>query len=62
MLTILSDFVTNELVQTKELEALHVEPEDLQSVEFEPINNHLTHENIKGVNKCACSLLSCCAC
>jgi len=40
-LTIPSHFVTNELVQTKKLEPLLVEPEDLQPMEFELINNHL---------------------
>ncbi len=42
--------ITNELVQTKELEPLLVELEDLQHVEFEPVNNYLTHGNIIGID------------
>jgi hypothetical protein len=45
-----SDLVTYEPVQTKKLESLHVELEDHQHVEFEPVNNHLTHDNIKRTN------------
>jgi hypothetical protein len=36
-----NDLVTNELVQTKEHEPLPIELEDIQPIEFEPINNHL---------------------
>jgi hypothetical protein len=50
-----SDLVTNEPIQTNELEPLHVELEDLQLVEFEPVNNHLTNGNIKGTDG-VCSL------
>ncbi len=46
----LSDLITYEPIQTKKLEPLLLEPEDLQHVEFEPINNHLTHGNIKRTN------------
>jgi hypothetical protein len=42
-----SDLATDELVQTKKLEPLNVEHEDLQHVEFEPVDNHLTHDSIK---------------
>jgi hypothetical protein len=42
-----NDLVTNELVQTKELKPLPIELEDLQHVEFEPVNNHLTPSSIK---------------
>jgi hypothetical protein len=45
-----SDLATNELVETKEPEPLLVEHEDLQLVEFELVNNHLTPSNIKGIN------------
>jgi hypothetical protein len=45
-----SDLVTNEPIQTKELEPLHVELEYFQLVEFEPINNHLAHGNIKRIH------------
>ncbi len=37
-----NDLVTDEPIQTKELEPLHVEP-----VEFELVNNALTHNSIK---------------
>jgi hypothetical protein len=37
-----NDLTIDELVQTKKLEPLHVEHEDLQHVEFELVNNHLT--------------------
>jgi len=37
-------------IQTKEREPLLVEPKDFQRVEFKPINNHLTHGNVKGTN------------
>jgi hypothetical protein len=40
--------VTNEPIQTKEPKPLPIELEDLQLVEFEPVNNHLTHGSIKG--------------
>ncbi len=48
ILTKPSDLVTDEPIQSKELEPLHVEPEDLQPVESELVNNALTHNNIKG--------------
>jgi len=48
VLAILSDLVTNEHVQTKEPKPLPIELEDLQHVEFELVNNHLTHGSIKG--------------
>ncbi len=38
--------ITNDLVQTKEPEPLLVELEDLPHVEFELINNYLTHGSI----------------
>ncbi len=28
----------------------YLEPKDLQLVEFEPVNKHLTHGSIKGIN------------
>jgi hypothetical protein len=40
--------VTNEPIQTKEPKPLPIELEDLEPVEFEQINNHLTHGSIKG--------------
>jgi hypothetical protein len=40
----------DEPIQTKELEPLPNEPKDFQPIEVEPINNHLTHGNIKGKN------------
>jgi hypothetical protein len=43
-----SDLVINEPIQGKEFEPLPVELEDLQNLEFESINNPLTHGNIKG--------------
>ncbi len=43
-----SDLAIDELVQIRKLEPLLVEHEDPQLVEFEPVNNHLTHGNIKG--------------
>jgi hypothetical protein len=45
-----NDLATNELVETKEPEPLLVEHEDLQLVKFEPVNIHLTPNNIKGIN------------
>jgi hypothetical protein len=42
-----NDPATNEHVQTKELEPLPIELEDLQLVEFELVNNHLTLGSIK---------------
>ncbi len=45
-----SDLATNEHVETREPEPLLVEHEDLQLVEFELVNNHLTPSNIKGIN------------
>jgi len=51
----------NEPIQTSELEPLLVELEDLQPIEFELVNNHLTHGSIKGIEY-ACSLLPRCAC
>ncbi len=44
-----SDLVIDEHVQTKEHESLPIEHENLQPIEFEPVNNHLTHGNIKGI-------------
>jgi hypothetical protein len=41
-----SDLIVGEHVQTKKLEPLNFEFEDLQHVEFESINNYLTHGNI----------------
>jgi hypothetical protein len=38
-----SDLVNDEHIQTKE-------PKDLQPVEFEPINNHLTPNSIKRID------------
>jgi hypothetical protein len=38
--------IIDELVQTKEAKPLPIELEDLQHVEFEPVNNHLTHGSI----------------
>jgi hypothetical protein len=45
-----SDLVVGEHVQTKELEPLPVEYEDLQPTKFESINNYLTHGNIIGID------------
>jgi hypothetical protein len=44
-----SDLVINEPVQTNKLESLPVELENLQPIEFEAVNNHLTHGNIEGI-------------
>ncbi len=46
----LGDLITNELVQIQEPKALLVEPANFQPIEFESINNHLTHGNIKGTD------------
>jgi hypothetical protein len=46
----LGDFLTNELVQIEEPKALLVEPANFQPIEFESINNHSTHGNIKRTN------------
>jgi hypothetical protein len=40
--------VTNEHVQIEKLEPLFVENENFELVEFEPINNYLTHGSIIG--------------
>jgi hypothetical protein len=45
-----SYLVINEVVQTKKLEPLHVENEDYEPIEFELINNYLTHGSIIGTN------------
>jgi hypothetical protein len=42
----LNDLITDEPIQIEELEALHVEHEDLQLIGFELINNYLIHGNI----------------
>jgi hypothetical protein len=42
--------ITDELVQTKEPKPLPVGLEDLQHVEFEPVNNYLTHGSIIKTN------------
>jgi hypothetical protein len=42
-----SDLVTNELVQTRELEPLPIEPKEFQHVKFELVCNYLTLSNIK---------------
>jgi len=42
----LSDLITDDLVQTKEPKPLLVELEDLQHVEFELVDNYLTHGSI----------------
>jgi hypothetical protein len=44
----LSDLVTDELVQIEELEPLPIENVNFEHVEFEAINNYLTHGNIIG--------------
>ncbi len=44
-----SDLFIDEPTQTKKPEPLLVEFEDLQLVEFELVNNHLTNGNIKGI-------------
>jgi hypothetical protein len=46
ILTNLNDLVTDKIVQAKELESLPIENENFEFVEFEPINNYLTHGNI----------------
>jgi hypothetical protein len=43
----LSDLVTDELVQTKELEPLLIEHEEFQPIKFEPICNYLTPNSMK---------------
>ncbi len=45
-----SDLAIDEPVQTRELEPLHVELENLQHVEFELVNNHLTPSSIKRID------------
>jgi hypothetical protein len=50
VLTKPSDLVIDELVHIEEVEPLHVEPEDLQLVGFERVNNYLTHGNIIGTH------------
>jgi hypothetical protein len=50
ILTKPSDLAIDEPVQTREPEPLRVEPEDLQHVKFELLNNHLTLSSIKGTN------------
>jgi hypothetical protein len=50
VLTKPNDLVNDELVQTKELEPLPIGLDDFHLVEFEPVNNHMTHGNIIGTN------------
>ncbi len=50
ILTKSSDLAIDEHVQTKELKPLLVKPKDLQHVEFEPVNNHLTPNSIKRID------------
>ncbi len=50
ILTTLNDLVTDKIVQAKELESLPIENENFEFVEFEPINNYLTHGNIIWTN------------
>jgi len=40
----------DEPIQTRELEPLHVEPKDLQPIEFKIVSNHLTPGSIKRIN------------
>jgi hypothetical protein len=42
-----NDLVIDELVQTKQPEPLPIELGDFQLIEFELVNNHLTHGSIK---------------
>ncbi len=46
----LSDLVIDEHVQTKELEPLPIENANSRFVEFEPVNNYLTHGYIIGID------------
>jgi hypothetical protein len=46
----LDDLATDEPIQTREFEPLLVELENLQIVEFELVNNHLTPCSIKKRN------------
>jgi hypothetical protein len=46
----LSDLVIDEPIQTSELEPLFVENEKFGPIEFESINNYLTHGSIIGIN------------
>jgi len=50
LLAIPSDVVTNELVQTKRPKTLPIENENYELVEFEPVDNFLTHGNIIGID------------
>ncbi len=42
--------VTNELVQTKRPKTLPIENENYELVEFEQVDNYLTHDNIIGID------------
>jgi hypothetical protein len=42
--------IIDELVQTKEPKPLPIELEDLQHVEFESVNNYLTHGSITRID------------
>jgi hypothetical protein len=50
VLTRLSGLIINEPIQAMELEPLPTELEDLQPIEFELVNNYLTHGNIIGTH------------
>ncbi len=45
-----SDLAIDEHVQTREPKPLLVEPKDRQPIQFEPINNCLTPNNIKRID------------